>query len=137
MYVYRETERDKILLTIMVEFMVSILLAGSVEGKSRAGAGEAKSDYSCTATTEGRKEILRSGRFLRPPLSSTPPPPPRAKPGSATKEIAESASAALQPRWGGHISARAALRAPTPRQGGSGARSATAYPSHRYVQRAK
>lgn len=137
MYVYRETERDKILLTIMVEFMVSILLAGSVEGKSRAGAGEAKSDYSCTATTEGRKEILRSGRFLRPPLSSTPPPPPRAKPGSATKEIAESASAALQPRWGGHISARAALRAPTPRQGGSGACSATAYPSHRYVQRAK
>lgn len=117
MYVYRETERDKILLTIMVEFMVSILLAGSAEGKSRAGAGVAKSDYSRPATTEGSGEVLRSGRFLcpPPPLTPTPPPPPRAKPGSATKEIAESASAALQPRWGGRCPAGAALRAPTAR----------------------
>lgn len=86
MYVYRETERDKILLTIMVEFMVSILLAGSAEGKSRAGAGVAKSDYSRPATTEGSGEVLRSGRFLCPPPPLRPPLPRRPEPNRALQQ---------------------------------------------------
>lgn len=85
MYVYRETERDKILLTIMVEFMVSILLAGSAEGKSRAGAGVAKSDYSRPATTEGSGEVLRSGRFLPPP-PLRPPLPRRPEPNRTLQQ---------------------------------------------------
>lgn len=140
MYVYRETERDKILLTIMVEFMVSILLAGSAEGKSRAGAGVAKSDYSRPATTEGSGEVLRSGRFLRPP-------PPYAHPSPA----APSQTGLCNKRDRGVCErcAAAALGRPLSRgggsarpdsadlSGGSGSRSAAAYGWHRYAPRAK
>jgi len=90
MYVQIDIDTDKILLTLIVEFMVSILVVDLAEGKSWAGS----------RLEQGRRNRIyfqkqKEGFFAvedfhttphTPSIAPTPPPSPQAKPSSATKE---------------------------------------------------